>query len=287
MANSPILFLATFTRLLRFDPGAGACDVIHEGAGKYYGLAPAGEPGDGPAASRLAVVSRPDQQSDDTLLEIDVPSRRVTRRRPLASRDTHQIVRAGRRVFVTDTFRGRVLSYSWPALEHLGTASSFTHENHVNSLLPDGRGGLFALCHNKGKSWMARLDPATGAVGERWPDVGENAHDIHLEGGTFVLCDSRGGGLIAVDAATRTCRTLWSAPGCFTKGLAVESGVAYFGVSPHAIREERFRVECGLVAVDLGTGRELWRRSVASPGLVNAVATEATLARQFRDGGFA
>ncbi|MCG3133236.1 MAG: hypothetical protein HMLKMBBP_00361 [Planctomycetes bacterium] len=291
MRSEPVLLLATFGRLLRFDPsgadGSGAETVVHEGAGKYYGLAPAGEPDVGPAASRLAVVSRPDQQKDDVLLEIDALRGDVVRRRPLRSRDTHQIVRAGRRLFVTDTFRGRILGHDWPSLELRSEIAAFTHENHVNSLLPDGRGGLFAMCHNKGKSFMARVDVASRAVTGRWPDVGENSHDIHLEGRTFVICDSKGGGLVAVDAESRACRTLWSSPGCFTKGLAVQDGVAYFGVSPHAVREERFRVQCDVVAFDLREGRELWRRRVASNGLVNAIATEATLARQFADGGFA
>ena len=145
MRSESVLLLATFGRLLRFDPSgtdrSRAKTIVHESEKKYYGLAPTGEPSAGPAASRLAVVSRPDQQKDDVLLEIDAHRGDVVRRRPLRSRDTHQIVRAGRRLFVTDTFRGRILGHDWPSLELRSEIAAFTHENHVNSLLPDGRGG--------------------------------------------------------------------------------------------------------------------------------------------------
>lgn len=276
------LLVATFGRLLSHDTQSGATEVIHEGAGKYYGLAPAG---DAPVAAdaRLAVVSRPAEKGDadrtDFLVEIDVASRKVVARRPLPTMDTHQMIRAGDRLLVTDTERGAIVVLAWPTLRPVRRITGFTQENHVNSLFVEGA-SLFAMCHNKGKSWMARIDLASGGIAERFEDVGENAHDIAPHGQSFIVCDSKGGALLRVDRATKRAERLWSAPGCFTKGLVVEDGVAWFGVSPAATRAERAHVSCDLVAFDLSAGREIARRSVESRGLVNAIATESSLARQ-------
>ncbi len=281
------LLVATFGRLLSHDTQSGATEVIHEGAGKYYGLAPAA---DAPAAAdaRLAVVSRPAEKGDadrtDFLVEIDVASRKVLSRRPLPTMDTHQMIRAGDRLLVTDTERGAIDVLAWPSLRPVRRIGGFTQENHVNSLFVEGA-SLFAMCHNKGKSWMARIDLASGLIAERFEDVGENAHDIaphgfSPHGSSFIVCDSKGGALLRVDRATKRAERLWSAAGCFTKGLVVEDGVAWFGVSPAATRAERAHVSCDLVAFDLSAGREIARRKIESRGLVNAIATESSLARQ-------
>jgi len=277
--GGPRVLAATFGRLGWLFPATGRQRVVHEGAGKYYGLAPAAGPER--ATERVFVVSRPDQERDDTLLEVDtLHSRgRVVRSVQLASRDTHQMVRDGERLFVTDTWRGNVLEYALPEVRLVRTLGGFTHESHVNSLLVEGE-SLYVLCHNKGKSFMARVALGSGEVEETWPDVGEHAHDIVAWGEGFLVCDSRGGGLLHVDRRTRACTTLYADPGHFTKGLVVDGGVAYFGISPAARREERGRVECELACFDLGAGRLLARRPIETRGLVNALATPASLAAQ-------
>ena len=286
---TPRLLVATFGRLLAFDPTTGATDILHEGAGKYYGLAPATD--DGPPAARLGVVSRPAAKDapdrTDYLLEVDTVTRTIVRRRPIPTLDTHQMVRAGDRLLLTDTERGAIVVLAWPTLEHLRTIGGFTHENHVNSLYAEGR-SLFAMCHNKGKSWMARIDVGGGgnayAIAERWHDVGENAHDIapfrDAEGDAFIVCDSKGGGILRVDRRTKDATRLWSTPGQFTKGLVVEDGIAWFGVSPTATRDERARVACDIVGLDITRGTEICRRAIDSRGLVNAIATSTSLERQ-------
>jgi len=69
----------------------------------------------------------------------------------------------------------------------------------------------------------------------------------------------------------------------FSKGLAVQGGVAYFGVS--YAREPALRrtiPESLLVAVDLATKKELWVRVVKSNGLINQILTQSFLGWQMK-----
>jgi len=64
----------------------------------------------------------------------------------------------------------------------------------------------------------------------------------------------------------------------FSKGLAVQGGVAYFGVSYARAPLLRATVpETLLVAVDLKTKKELWGRVVQSNGLINQILTKSYL----------
>lgn len=64
----------------------------------------------------------------------------------------------------------------------------------------------------------------------------------------------------------------------FAKGLAVQGGVAFFGVAGARQRAERLAINPTLlVAVDLSTGEELFVRAVQSHGLINQVVTESYL----------
>eukprot|EP00580_Thalassiosira_gravida_P008358 CAMPEP_0201636276 /NCGR_PEP_ID=MMETSP0493-20130528/8497_1 /ASSEMBLY_ACC=CAM_ASM_000838 /TAXON_ID=420259 /ORGANISM="Thalassiosira gravida, Strain GMp14c1" /LENGTH=848 /DNA_ID=CAMNT_0048108357 /DNA_START=106 /DNA_END=2652 /DNA_ORIENTATION=+ len=64
----------------------------------------------------------------------------------------------------------------------------------------------------------------------------------------------------------------------FSKGLAVQGGVAYFGVSYARAPHLRATVpESLLVAVDLKTKEELWARVVRSNGLINQILTKSYL----------
>jgi hypothetical protein len=70
-------------------------------------------------------------------------------------------------------------------------------------------------------------------------------------------------------------------PGAFSKGLAVQGGVAFFGVSCARPRPLRRAVsDVLLVAVDLVTGKEKWVRTVRTNGLVNQILTESSLGWQ-------
>jgi len=64
----------------------------------------------------------------------------------------------------------------------------------------------------------------------------------------------------------------------FSKGLAVQGGVAYFGVSYARAPNLRATVpETLLVAVELSTKKELWVRTVKSNGLINQIMTRSNL----------
>lgn len=277
--GGPRLLVATFGRLLWVFPETGAHRVVQDGRGKYYGMAPVGAEWE--RDGQLLVVSRPDQESNDRLLVIDHRDGRTLRKHALDSRDTHHAVRSGDRLFVTDTFRGRVLEYVLPALTLDRVHDGFTFEHHVNTVLVEPE-SLFVLCHNKGKSRLAVLDRETGEQVERYDDVGEHSHDLAVWRDQLVICDSRGGGLVLVDRASKACRTVFREEGSFTKGLAVQDDVAWFAISAAATRAERFAVSCDLVAWDLAADAQLWRRPIPSNGLVNSIVTAADLDAQVR-----
>lgn len=61
-------------------------------------------------------------------------------------------------------------------------------------------------------------------------------------------------------------------PGKFLKGLAVVDDIAFFGVSPaapQAARRADAALSCELAAFDLKAGLLLWRRQLATKGLLN------------------
>ena len=110
---------------------------------------------------------------------------------------------------------------------------------------------------------------------------------IHL-----VTLDSKHGSLVTVamvgpGSEERDRRVLWTpdlshpvfdGKPAFAKGLAVQDGVAIFGVSKAASRQWRRSVERTLlVAVDLATGEELWTHTLESQGLVNQIVSESYL----------
>lgn len=272
------ILVSTFNELFWYDVATGNARLVHTGAGRYYGV--------GVADRRLwfldrrqpclYAVSRPDQAKDDKLLVIDPATGRTLGRYQLASRDTHQMIRHRRRLLVVDSYRGRLLAYRTFPMSLARVYGDYGHAAHVNSvrIMADG---IYLLCHNFGKSVLVRLDPKSGAGTDRYPDVGTQAHDIVPYGGAFIICDSLAGGLIRVDRATRACRTLWADEGHWTKGLVIHQGVAYFGLSRPAERQNRYAVECEIGAFDLAEGRLLWRRPVGRPGLVNSLATRGSL----------
>ena len=124
----PRLLVSTAATLFWYFPRTQTHQVTHHGAGKYYGVAALDD-----SQRRLLVTSRPDQDRDDMLLELDQDSGAVVRRSQLASRDTHQMIRDGERLLVADTYRGRVLAYALPQLNLVRTYEGFTKANHVIS----------------------------------------------------------------------------------------------------------------------------------------------------------
>jgi hypothetical protein len=275
-ADDEALLVSTFNDLFWYFPDTDTYRIAHTGEGRYYGTAAVDA-----ACSSLFVVSRPDQERDDVLLEVSLDSGTVTRRVPLASRDTHQMIRHGDRLLVTDTFRGRLLVYSLPEVSFVRCHDLFQYEHHVNSVrvMPEG---VYLLCHNFGPSRLVLIEPESGRVLEQYDDVGVKSHDIVPYGSELLLCDSAAGGLIALDKSTRRTRVVHAEAGHWTKGLVVRGDTAFFGDSEPSERENRYFLKCSIVAVDLVTGRVLWRRPMARTGLINALATRETLEHERR-----
>ena len=74
-------------------------------------------------------------------------------------------------------------------------------------------------------------------------------------------------------------RLVWrSDTEAFLKGLCVVGDTVYFGLSPPQQRLARTAVNSSLVAVDLSTGKELYRRQLPTLGLLNLIAHPAYLA---------
>ena len=268
--REPRLLVSTFSTLFWYFPNSDTFRVVHEGAGRYYGVGLADD------ERRLLVMSRPDQERDDLLLAVDPLTSECSRRWQLDSRDTHQIVRDGRRLFVTDAFRGRILVYELPDVRLVRRYDNFDYQAHINSIrVLDG--DLYALAHNFGPSVLYRLDQESGAILDQWPSFGMGSHDIIAFEGSFLSLDSAAGGLLRVDRRSKRAETLWAQSGMFTKGLCVEGNVAYFGLSRPSQREQRYSVVCSMVAFDIAKGTVLWHRAMPFPGLVNAINTPRQL----------
>ena len=94
------VLVASHGRLQWLDVDSGECDVIHEGRGVYYGLAPDGQ---GPHTGRVWVVSRPHnwrvpEGAKEAALLLDTQSGALLREVTLPSLFTHDMVRCGDKV---------------------------------------------------------------------------------------------------------------------------------------------------------------------------------------------
>ena len=271
------LLAATHQQLIWIFPDSRRYRVVQKGNGKYYGMSPRGSKYE--SENRVLVVSRPDQEADDFLLDIDLKTGKTLARYQLDSRETHFALAEGDRFFVTDTYRGRVLEYELANLKLVNVFDQFTHDNHVNTVyLEDGV--MWVLCHNKGESSLVELDRDSGAILRTIKGVGCRSHDIARWNDYLVICDSRGGGLVLVDTTKNTVKSVFKGDGLFTKGLVVQDDLAWFAISPAAVREERELVKCDLVAFNLSSQREVWRWSIPSGGLVNSIVSHEGLLRQ-------
>lgn len=110
---------------------------------------------------------------------------------------------------------------------------------------------------------------------DRLEAVGTKAHGLVRWRDSFIMLDSVGGALIALDAQGKP-SPVWRVPetGKFLKGLAVVDDVAFFGLSQAAERSQRTDVTSNseLVAVGLANRTLLWRRTLPTHGLLNLVS---------------
>lgn len=106
--------------------------------------------------------------------------------------------------------------------------------------------------------------------------VGTKAHGLVEWGSKLIMLDSDAGTLVQLDPYTSNVDDIWAVPegGKFLKGLAVIDDTAYFGINVWSQRSERDDPETAeeLAAVDLIQRRLVWRRRVATKGLLNIVS---------------
>ncbi|KAI8468367.1 MAG: hypothetical protein J3K34DRAFT_459917 [Monoraphidium minutum] len=273
------LLLATHSRLLWYDPATDESTVLHEGEGVHYGMFP----GEGSPPSSVWTAIRPHNwkptTSKEHLVEFDMRTGAELRRVEIPSRFTHDVVRAGRKVYVCDTGGGAILEYNFPAMTLARRVPLFTLQDHANTLAPYHPNETLVMLHNLGSSDMVRVDltrEPPQVIG-RLQGVGKKAHGIVKWHGAYITLDSDNGALTALrlSAGGAKVQRLWQAPEPhrFLKGLAVVDDVAYFGISEWAPRSARDDPgsNCQLAAFDLLRNKLLWRREVPTAGLLNIV----------------
>ncbi|GBF90355.1 green algal specific Aspartyl Asparaginyl beta-hydroxylase [Raphidocelis subcapitata] len=273
------LLLATHSRLVWYDPDTDESRVLHEGEGVHYGMFP----GEGQPPTTVWTAVRPHNwrptTSKEYLVEIDMRTGEEVRRVEIPARFTHDVVRAGAKVYVADTGNGAILELDFPQMTLARSMPLFTLKDHINTLAPFSPNETLVMLHNLGTSDIVRVDTTKSppAIIGRLRGVGTKAHGIVRWHGAYVLLDSDAGALSLLRVANGTAKTtrLWAAPEPerFLKGLAVVDDVAYFGVSEFAPRSARDdpRSNCELAAFDLVNKRLLWRREVPTAGLLNIV----------------
>ncbi|GLC58284.1 hypothetical protein PLESTB_001341600 [Pleodorina starrii] len=280
------LLLASHNRLFWYFPGNNTIHVLHEGEGVHYGVFPGEVAADGRLKTVWNVI-RPHnwhpKTSQEFLVEFNSETGHEVNRVKIHSRFTHDAVRRGDRVYLANTEGGEVQELHFPDMKLLRSMRLFTLKQHVNTLAPLDDGAVWAVLHNLGKSDAVKIDPNADPrprVTREVKHVGLKAHGLVAWRRQFVMLDSENGALVAVDPDTGAVRQIWKTPmteepSKFLKGLCVVDDVAYFGINVWGERSQRDSVtnNAELAAVDLATGALLWRRTVATSGLLNIVAS--------------
>ena len=244
------LLISTHSRVLSFDTETKTSEVIHAGQGVYYGIA------------YPWVVSRPPR--GECLLNL-ITDEKV----PLPSVFTHDAVRdeASSRILVADCDGGGVVEVSSETMKVTRHVKPFTKKHHVNTVAVH-EGQVWCLLHNLGKSILVQIDMDTGEWKEQRDDVGIQSHGLVWFRDDFLILDSYNGSLIHGD------RVVWKSPDkCFLKGLCVDGTTAYFGISEITERSNRGSpdLHCELAAVDIESGKLLWKERIKTHGLLNAI----------------
>jgi len=229
--------LATTSRsFLRVDALTGAVEVLHRGAGLYYGIA--AWCGQVFVAARRRMVSSdaPAETEAGAILVFDRQLRHVgTLEAPFALRDLHGIA------FDDDGVLWATCSYDdlvarwdgrqWIRWHPLGEPVGEPRDvHHFNSLSFDN-GLVWVLAHNRGPSELMGFDRRSLALRSR-VELGDQAHDIWREGGRLHTCSSADGRVVGEGG--------FEVPtGQFPRGYLRAGGLRLVGLSELAERHER------------------------------------------------
>ena len=271
------LLLMTHSRLLWFDTESRTETLLHEERDARFRGAFVGVGG-----RSLILLATPDLGSESVFVELSLPGGSVLRReRAVDTWDGHEAVRYGDRVYVVSTGSGSVNVYDARTLVLQRRHALWTRRDHINTiaLTPST---MLVLLHRMRRvpSEVHVVERARDATYGRIPDVGNSSHGLAMWRSMLLTLDSDGGRLLArgvgadaTPADDAPARVVWRANApCFLKGLCVLGDVAYLGLSPPQRRMLRRRVNSTLVAVDLNSGQELYRRELPTNGLLNLIA---------------
>ena len=253
-----MLLLSTHNRLMW-----SSSDVLHEGRGVYHGAFK------GPQGT-IWSVSR--GITKEALLNIDPSTGQVLKEVPVPSVFTHDLVKSGDQVYVTDCGGGRIIIFNFPDFSIKKSLQVCTSQNHMNTVAVDPLGNLWCLLHNLGKSILVRVDEETGEWLETNYNVGNQSHGLAWWDQGFLILSSGSGALLHV--TPKETKVLWvDTGGSFLKGLCVHEGLAYFGASKVTTRSHRGAsdLNCDLCAFNLVTGELIWRRVMETRGLLNSI----------------
>lgn len=229
--------LATTSRsFLRVDVNSGEIEVVHRGAGLYYGVAAAAGRTFVAARRRMVSSQEPAESEAGVILVFDAGLRHIeTLAPPFALRDLHGIA------FDDDGALWATCSYDdmiarwdgseWTQWYPLGEPAAQPRDvHHFNSLLFEGD-LVWILAHNRGPSELLGFDRRRLQLLHR-VGLGVQAHDIWREGGHLYTCSSAEGRIVGEGGfEVRT--------GQFPRGYLRAGGLRLVGLSELAERGER------------------------------------------------
>jgi lipopolysaccharide transport system ATP-binding protein len=229
--------LATTSRsFLLVDVVTGKAEVVHRGAGLYYGIAARDNQVFVAARRRMVSSADPAESEAGAILVFDRALRHVrTIEPPIALRDLHGIAFDDDGVlWATCSFDDMVARWDgrdWTTWHPLGEPVGEPRDvHHFNSLLFEGD-LVWVLAHNFGPSELLGFDRHSLVLRHR-VGLGVQAHDIWREGGRLHTCSSAEGRILGEGG--------FELPtGQFPRGYLNASGLRLVGLSELAERNER------------------------------------------------
>lgn len=281
-ADALRLMLATHSRLLWYRYDRDESSILHEGHGVYYGVFSGDEIDLMGAPSTVWVVSRPNNwhpaTSTEWLLNLDINSGELLSKVQINSTFAHDAVRRRNKVYIASTGEGQVIEMSFPEMTVIRTMELFTREEHVNTLAVSSDGmKLWVVLHNLGQSILVEVDLSTGKEVKRLTSIGLKSHGLVLHGdNTALVLDSERAMLVQVNLIDGQVSVVWHSglDGYFFKGLVVVDDIAFIGIGLKSHRKDRadMALMCQLAAFDLRAHKVLFRRQLATNGLLNIIA---------------
>jgi len=242
------LLVTTSKSVLTVGTENGQTHVVHSGKGLYYGIAY--------SHNAIFIAARNSNDCFDYLgrqhnengeiLVFDFTMKQVgSLRAPFPLRDMHQILYSDGKLWITCSFDNMVAVFDfrhwqrWYPSEDERERGKDIH--HFNSLYRAGR-DFYVLGHNFGASDIWRFSYPGLQLKEKIR-LGNQAHNIWLDGQELYTCDSQYGLVVGNHASRNTI-------GGFSRGAVMTADRIYIGTSDVAERESRDQVSSRIVVFD-------------------------------------